>query len=414
MSITQKRPKLLKIYLEAYSGHPKEIWTLGVLTLINRIGTMVIPFLTVYLTTILDYSLKEAGILAGAFGLGSLFGSYVGGYMSDRKSPTWVIFYSLFFSGILLVCLQWVYTFYAFFGLIFVTAFFGEAYRPAVSASVGHYVPKEQTSRSMAFIRLCISVGMMLAPVIGGFVAVQFGYNFLFWIDGVTCVLASIFLGFVTRTWKSQEQARSNERNKNADELGSKPQEDRNYLLFLLATFIMGFAYIQWINTVPVFIKSEWGYHEGIIGTVLGTSSLIVVLFELAMAHRIEKAGRIRLASFLGLLMVGLSFVPFLLPKAVLLCFVAVVFWTMGKMLFMPFNNAMPLNMSPPSRRGEYMAWYWMAWSLTLIIGPSLGLSMAELIGFDGFWLFLGGLSIISLVMNVAWANRILPGKSKK
>ncbi|MCB0644387.1 MAG: MFS transporter, partial [Phaeodactylibacter sp.] len=264
-------------------------------------------------------------------------------------------------------------------------------------------------SRSMAFVRLCISLGMTLAPVIGGFVAVRLGYNMLFWIDGLTCVLAALYLKVVTRTWKSREAARSEDRRTRSEALGPKPFQDRNYLLFLLATFIMGFAYIQWINTVPVFIKAEWGFHEGVIGTVLGVSSLIVVVFELALAHSIEHAGLIRFSSLIGLVMVGLSFMPFLLPKAVFLCFAAGILWTMGKMLFMPFNNAMPLNMSPPARRGEYMAWYWMTWALTLIAGPWLGLTLAEYVGFDGFWLFLGSLSLISLVMNALWAERILP-----
>lgn len=409
MNRTKSQPKLLKLYVDAYSGHPREIWTLGVITLINRIGTMVLPFLTVYLTTVLGFSLKEAGFLAGAFGIGSLFGAYVGGHLSDRRSPTWVIFNSLFFSGILLVALQWVSGFYGLFGMILVTAFFGEAYRPAVSASVGDYVPREQTSRSMAFVRLCISVGMTLAPVIGGFVAVQLGYNMLFWIDGTTCILAALYLKVVTRSWKRLETNHAADRKARPETLGPKPFQNRNYLLFLLATFVMGFAYIQWVNTVPVFIKAEWGFNEGVIGMVLGLSSLIVVAFELALAHRLERAGRIRLSSLVGLVMVGLSFMPFLLPKAVLLCFAAGILWTMGKMLFMPFNNAMPLNMSPPARRGEYMAWYWMTWALTLIAGPWLGLTLAELIGFDGFWLFLGALALISLVMNAIWSERILP-----
>ena len=49
------------LYRDSYSGHRKEIWALAILTFINRLGTMVLPFLTVYLTTILGFSLKEAG-----------------------------------------------------------------------------------------------------------------------------------------------------------------------------------------------------------------------------------------------------------------------------------------------------------------------------------------------------------------
>ncbi|PIW69943.1 MAG: MFS transporter, partial [Ignavibacteriales bacterium CG12_big_fil_rev_8_21_14_0_65_30_8] len=49
--------KTYQLYKDSYSNHPKEIWQLIVLTFINRVGTMVLPFLTVYLTTVLNFSL---------------------------------------------------------------------------------------------------------------------------------------------------------------------------------------------------------------------------------------------------------------------------------------------------------------------------------------------------------------------
>ena len=77
-----------QLYKDSYSGHPKEIWTLVSLTFINRAGTMVLPFLTLYLTTILNFSLKEAGLLAAAFGIGSFAGAYIGELINKSDSKT--------------------------------------------------------------------------------------------------------------------------------------------------------------------------------------------------------------------------------------------------------------------------------------------------------------------------------------
>ncbi|MEK7225946.1 MAG: MFS transporter, partial [Bacteroidota bacterium] len=40
-----------KTYRNAYSGLSKQTWLLSLIMLINRSGTMVIPFMTLYLTT---------------------------------------------------------------------------------------------------------------------------------------------------------------------------------------------------------------------------------------------------------------------------------------------------------------------------------------------------------------------------
>ncbi|MCB0583127.1 MAG: hypothetical protein KDD10_27865, partial [Phaeodactylibacter sp.] len=96
----------------------------------------------------------------------------------------------------------------------------------------------------------------------------------------------------------------------------------------------------------------------------------------------------------------GLSFLLFLLPKALALCFLAMILWTLGGVFFLPFNNGLPLRMAPESRRGEYMAWYWMAWSLNGILGPVLGLAFVEQWGWGLFWVGLAGLAGASWWMN--------------
>ena len=83
--------KTLQLYKDSYSGHPREIWNLVIVTLINRMGTMVLPFLSVYFTTELCFTMFEAGLLAGAFGVGSFVGTWIGGKLMDRFNARIVI-----------------------------------------------------------------------------------------------------------------------------------------------------------------------------------------------------------------------------------------------------------------------------------------------------------------------------------
>ena len=202
--------KSRQVYIDAYSGHPKEMWALFILTIINRAGTMVIPFLSVYLTTVMDFSFQEAGFLISAFGFGSFGGSYFGGKLSDKIGANFVIIYSLILSGFLLIFLQFATTAYSLFGLIFLTSLFGEAYRPAVMALAGEFVPKSQTGRTMALIRLAINLGMAAGPLVGGFIAVNISYSGLFWIDGVTCIIAAIYFWFTSHNWVVHKHSNHN------------------------------------------------------------------------------------------------------------------------------------------------------------------------------------------------------------
>ncbi len=399
--------KVFRLYRDAYSGHPKEIWALAGLTVINRFGTMVLPFLSVYLTTILGYSFKEAGVLISAFGFGSLAGSYIGGKLSDRLGPNLVIINSLLISGFLFICLQFFFDFYSLFALIFVTALFGEAYRPAMMASVGEHVPKSEAGRTMSLLRLAVNLGMSMGPAVAGFVAVTAGYNWLFWIDGITCISAAILFAIISMRWKKRAAGTIEKKQTEPDITTLPPHKNKNFLLYLLSTLLGGFAFMQWFHTAPVFIKTEWAFDERYIGTLLGLSSLLIILVEVPLTHILEKTGRAKAAIRLGVFLIGISFLAFLLPNALVWCFVSVFVWTTGEMLFLPFNSASAIKMSPSSQRGAYMAGYWMTWSLANILAPLIGLGFAEELGFSTFWWCVFGVAMLSIMLHIWLGDRV-------
>lgn len=409
--MSKRLTDLIQLYRDAYSGHPKEIWALVVLTVINRTGTMVLPFLSVYTTTELSFSLKDAGILASAFGLGSLAGTFLAGKIIDKSGARLVILVSLFMSGILFMLLQFATTFYPLFGMIFLTSMFGESYRPAMSKMVGDYVPKSATGRSMALIRLAINLGMSAAPAIGGFVAIALGYHWLFWIDGITCILGAVYFAIVSQSWEHRIQE--------APEIGAidleksadieKSFTHKNYLLFLLATFLMSFSFLQLFHTVPVFIKEEWGFDERYIGTLLAVSSIMVVVIEMPLVHVTEGAKKVPKAMLTGLFLLGICYLVFLFPPALIWCFVAVIFWTMGEILVLPFNNTIPINMSPPGKQGQYFSWYFMTWSFANVLAPIVGFAIADSLGFSSLWIGLALMMAISWVITSRNIGSMIP-----
>ena len=66
--------RLGRSYARAFSGLPGEVWILAVATLVNRAGTMVLPFLTLYLTGQFGWSPAAAGRMLALYGAGAIGG----------------------------------------------------------------------------------------------------------------------------------------------------------------------------------------------------------------------------------------------------------------------------------------------------------------------------------------------------
>lgn len=96
--------RLFKTYKDAYSGLNATVWLLCLVVLINRAGTMVMPFMTLYLTKVLNYGAAEAGLFLGGFGVGAILGSYSGGWLVSRLNSTLVQAFALLVQGSGFLC----------------------------------------------------------------------------------------------------------------------------------------------------------------------------------------------------------------------------------------------------------------------------------------------------------------------
>ncbi|MBS1566044.1 MAG: MFS transporter, partial [Bacteroidetes bacterium] len=72
----------------------------------------------------------------------------------------------------------------------FLLSFINEAFRPANSTAIAFYSKEENRTRSYSLNRLAINLGWAVGSVIGGIIA-KFSYEWLFWVDGFTNILAA-------------------------------------------------------------------------------------------------------------------------------------------------------------------------------------------------------------------------------
>ena len=120
---------MLKKLITPYKGLSREVWFLALTTLVNRAGAMVIPFLSLYLTRSLGFTMGQVGWIMTCYGIGSVLGVFLGGKFSDRIGYYKVMLGSLSLTGLIFLSLQVVETFYGFCLGIFMLTLVADAFR---------------------------------------------------------------------------------------------------------------------------------------------------------------------------------------------------------------------------------------------------------------------------------------------
>jgi len=369
------------VYREAYSGLSRSTWLLSLVMLVNRSGTMVLPFMTIYLTGI-GFSLFQAGVVVGVFGAGAICGGFLGGKLTDRIGFQKVQLITLIGGGILFILLGLMKSYALICIFTFILSLVNEAFRPANNTAIAQYSNPENRTRSFSLNRLAINLGWAIGGTIGGFIA-SLDYHLLFWIDGFTNILAAILLVYLLKPAPTDAGTKTT----TVHPVKSSPLKDKKFLLFMALTIPYALCFFQLYSTIPVYYKDVYGMSEFSIGMLMGLNGLIIVIIEMVLIFQLESRIQIvRIISW-GLVLTAASFVVYvILPVHAVTALISVVLVTLGEIFAMPFMNNYWTRRSKDYNRGQYAGYYTMAWSAAQVIGPTGGSWIAGMTGFNPLW----------------------------
>ena len=376
------------------------------ITFINRAGTMVLPFLSLYLTEEMHLNLSHVGWIMTCFGLGSLLGSWLGGKLSDKIGFYKVMFFSLLITGFLFIALQFVHTFMGFAIGIFITMTFADAFRPAMFVSLKAYSKPENRTRSLTLIRLAINLGFSFGPFLGGIIIAAISYAGLFWVDGITCIAAIVVMRIVLKEKKVKVDKTVvivERENKVLSVYMDKP-----YWLFLIIIFLMGFVFLQLFTTMPLFYREIHAMTEVQIGLLMSVNGFLIFLFEMPLIHYIEKKllDRMKIITW-SLVLLGMSYLILNTTSWSGILIVSMLFITLSEMLAFPFTNNFAMNRAPKGSEGRYLALYSMAFSCAHIFSAKTGMEVIDRFGFFANWFLMGGLGLLAVFLMI-WLRKIL------
>ena len=387
----------INLYKNAYTGVNRRMWLLGVVMLINRSGTMVLPFMTLYCKHI-GYSTKQAGYVVAIYGIGSLVGAFIGGKISDRFGFYYTQFFALFCGGILFLTLGQMNTYFSICISTFFLSMVNESFRPANATAIAHYSTPENRTQAFSIVRLAINLGWGVGGALGGLLA-SINYHLLFWVDGCTNITAAFLLLWLLPK-VSLAQQKNISKTTVFKEKAKPAYADKPFLYFIGLQLFFAICFFQLFTTIPLYFKEGLHINEFWIGVLMAMNGMIIAIFEMIIVFKLEgRRPYLRLMTY-GALLMGISFsvlnISFIHGFAIAVF--AMIIITFAEMIAMPFMNSYYISRSSAGNRGQYAAYYTMAWSAAQVFGSTGGTQIAYAIGFNNLWWIIAGICMLTAI----------------
>lgn len=397
---------MLNLLRKSYSGLSRETWILALVTLVNRSGMMVLPFMTLYLTTDRNFSVSQAGIVAAFFGLGSLIGSLSGGWLSDRFGYFGVQLFSLIMGGISCVCLVWLNSFEAICIGMLVTSTLLDLLRPAMSSAISSFAKPESMTRSFSLIRMAVNLGAGIGPAVAG-ILVGYSFRLIFIGDGLTSIAAGIVLYFYFHA-----KIKSTTFTKKVRSASASPLRSPVFMLYIMLCMFYAIIFFQLFCTLPLFYDQVHHLPKKDTGYLLALNGLIVFIFEMMLVFKLENTVHPKKIIISGVLLGGLGLVMLNFFSSPVILIVSMIILSFSEIFAMPFMMTVAVSKANETNRGVITGMYSTAWSAAFILAPIIGTGIVTRWGFDELWWTMGAFSLITLTGFWLVVPKIIPVSS--
>jgi len=357
-----------------FGGLPAAFWWVWTGSLVNRMGSFVLPFLAFYITGPLHRSAALAGLIAALFGVGACISGVVGGILTDRvgRKPTMVV--SLSANAATIVALGYAHSPAMLATGALAVGLAANAYRPAVNAMIADIVPDHDRVRAYSLNFWAVNMGFSVSMMLMG-VVVEFGYRALFYADAASTVLcALLILVFVRDTTPTVVIESVAAEAASIDKRGGGMRtvlRDRPFVAFVATTLVVLVVFGQCNAAQPIAMAHD-GISAADYGRISALNGVMIVLLQLPLTRWLKRfpQGHILAVSST---VIGLGFAVMLLGHSIAVYVLSVTVWTLGEIGNTPTASSIVARMAPADLRGRYQGLYMLAWSGSSVLAPLAG-----------------------------------------
>lgn len=169
-------------------------------------ASMLIPILPDFATKHLGMSHANYSFMMIAGGVSTIIFLIPMGKLSDRFGGKWFMICGFGAFAFALYALTLVTSFNSILGLAILLGLSYAAVLPAWNAFLAHFIPKEQKGVGWGIFSSLEGIGIILGPVLGGWIAVRYNDSWTILISGVIFfIIALFYLLFSTASFRGEE-----------------------------------------------------------------------------------------------------------------------------------------------------------------------------------------------------------------
>nr|WP_277988741.1 MFS transporter [Ktedonosporobacter rubrisoli] len=358
---------LVQLRLSLSTLH-RAFWILWGGTLINRMGMVVLPFLSIYLISVRHLQPSLVGLIVALPGIGGILASLLMSILSDHVPRKYLFAFCLAISGVFILTLPFLVSLLWLAIMVLCWSIASEAQRPLAGMLVMDLVQEDQRRQAISLLRTAINVGGTFSSAIGGVLA-SIAFFPLFLADaGTTLLFALLILIFLPRG--SKQTMPEKVPGMHLKQILA-PLRNGAFGRFWLAGLCATTVFSQQFTTFAVYLTRQGG-SPLLYGSLMALSCILIAILEFPLStalFRVPAGGMIATGCLALAVAAGLCS---LITAPLWLVFPVLAF-TLGEMVFAPTYDTLGAEMAPAHQRGTYMGLLWVATGLGFAIGPALG-----------------------------------------
>jgi MFS family permease len=346
--------------------YPLQFWVLFCGRFIGSVGgSLVWPFLTIYLRQRLDIPLTTVGVLFAVNAGVGLFSQVIWGPVVDKFGRKLPMVVGLSNEIVVMLGFALLGTVEAYAVLIAMSGLIEPASRIGSDAMIADLIEPDKRAGAYALMRMVSNAGVAIGPAVGGFLAAT-SYLLTFSTAAVAASVVLLLTIFLVRETKP-ELAETEEVQRPGGGYGYIFR-DFHFLAFCGASILLWMAYEPFMQILPVYMKEGFGIAESGFGLIMTVNALMVVFFQFAVTRVTQKYPDAYVMAA-GAFWTGLGALAAALSNNFWQFLVAMIIMTIGELIWAPTSIAFVAKVAPVDMRGRYMGVY------GVFIGLSWGIS---------------------------------------
>ena len=393
---------LLKNYIASYSGLQKSCWKGFVISFIESTLIGVYYFLSIYFVDVLHINIATAGVMISFYGLGTIFGGFIGGKLSDHISPSRVTMVSLLIQSILFFILVKIKSIFLISADLFILGIATYSFITANYTWILNQCKNSELNKLKAIniLNVASNLGIGLSAIIISVLA-AYGFDYIFNVSSI--LLFALALILLMQEIQSPTETNNTGINKRLSHTLTKtPAANKNKIVLILVyicLFFTGMIVSQISTTYPIFLKEKYPYLGVYAFSILfSLNTILVIIFQnylVNMFHEVNKLVMIGTGSFLiGVGMLFLNF-SYIYPIAFLAC----IIYSAGEMLFFSLVQLFCYERGEETKKGSSLGKYRMVYASSRFVGPIAGGYIYNALGGNMLWYISSIIGITFLVL---------------